>query len=550
MKRTLLAILCLVCANTITAQVAINTDASIAHGSAMLDIKSNNKGFLPPRMTWTQIQAIPNPAKGLVVFDEGLNALRVFDGKKWVALAAKKNELVGPPGYFKMETVTGQGQANCLETLISSNKTVYLAGSYYFGSITIGNTALPAPVGGNGLFVAAYDSLGNFLWAKTMNGSGEKYIGEMKFDQAGNILICGNFSGTVDLNPDAGVDSHTATGASHDAFFAKYDNNMNLIFGRHVGGVGEDSATAIISDLTGNVFVTGVFSQGVDFDPGAGVTNLFSAGATDIFIARYDASGNLGWANRIGLFQADRGVDLELLDGTLLLGGNFIGNIDCDFSAATFTLSSASGSTDVFFARYDITGSFLWAKKIGGTLRDELTDISVDASGNFWALGRFEGTADFDPDAGIVNLTASANDNTFFAKYQSTGAITFARAIVTSTFSELPSEIHGDASGNAYICGSYNGTGAQNDFEPFAPVISRNSQGGNDIFISKYDATGGLLWIADMGGAGFDVCNAFAITPDTRLIFLAGWVNSVVYFGFHGERITNSRTFSFVRYEE
>jgi len=53
-----------------------------------------------------------------------------------------------------------------------------------------------------------------------------------------------------------------------------------------------------------------------------------------------------------------------------------------------------------------------------------------------------------------------------------------------------------------------------------------------------------------MGGAGFDVCNDFAITPDTKLIFAAGWVNSVFYFGFDGERIKNSRTFSFVRYEE
>ena len=550
MKRSLFTISSILLFNVVAAQVAINTDATAAHGSAMLDIKSSNKGFLPPRMSWTQIQAIPSPAKGLIVFDEGLSALRFFDGNKWIVIGPKKNDLYGPPGDFKLETASGAGQANCLETLISSNKTIYVAGTYSFGSIRIGNTDLPNPGGGNDLFISAFDSLANFLWVKTLSGDGGENITEMKLDQSGNILVCGNFSGTVDLDPGAGVNSHTASGTSQDAFFAKYDINLNLIWGRHAGSTGDDRAMSIISDLTGNVFVTGIFSLTVDFDPGGGVANLVSAGNYDIFIARYDISGNWNWSNRIGNALVDEAIDIELLNGTILVAGNFNGTVDFDFSAGTSNLNSA-GSSDVFFARYDIAGAFIWAKRIGGTLADALNDIVVDPSGNFWLLGRFEGTPDFDPDLGVVNLTASANDNTFFAKYTSTGAITFAKSIVTALGVESPSEIHVNASGNAYICGSYAGTGAQTDFEPHGPVISRNSNiGSYDVFIAKYDAGGSLLWIADMGGNGFDVCNAFSITTDSKLIFVAGWVNSVVYFGFNGEKIANSNTFLIARYEE
>ncbi|MGZ5255306.1 MAG: hypothetical protein ACXWCT_12930, partial [Flavitalea sp.] len=63
---------CLIVMLISRAQVSVNTDGSIPNPSAMLDIKSNNKGLLPPRMTWTQIQAIQNPAAGLMVFDVGI----------------------------------------------------------------------------------------------------------------------------------------------------------------------------------------------------------------------------------------------------------------------------------------------------------------------------------------------------------------------------------------------------------------------------------------------------------------------------------------------
>ena len=74
-------------------QVAINADGTNANNSAMLDVKSNNKGFLPPRMTRVEINAIPNPADGLIIYctdcrQDGIGALLIFMVGNWYFFTA------------------------------------------------------------------------------------------------------------------------------------------------------------------------------------------------------------------------------------------------------------------------------------------------------------------------------------------------------------------------------------------------------------------------------------------------------------------------------
>lgn len=69
-------------------QVGINTDGSTPDSSAILDLKSANKGFLPPRMTFEQRNAIQNPVEGLIVFctnckADGTGVLSIYQDGKW-----------------------------------------------------------------------------------------------------------------------------------------------------------------------------------------------------------------------------------------------------------------------------------------------------------------------------------------------------------------------------------------------------------------------------------------------------------------------------------
>ena len=82
-KLLLLAILMIACYSLI-AQVGINADGNIPDGSAMLDVKSTEKGILMPRMTQAQRNAIINPVAGLIVFCTDCVELQLYNGTEWV----------------------------------------------------------------------------------------------------------------------------------------------------------------------------------------------------------------------------------------------------------------------------------------------------------------------------------------------------------------------------------------------------------------------------------------------------------------------------------
>ena len=87
MKPLLIVICAFLFATTFSQSVAINTDGSVAHASAMIDIKSTTKGVLAPRMTTAQRTAIASPAAGLLVYDTDTNSYWYYNGTGWINLA-------------------------------------------------------------------------------------------------------------------------------------------------------------------------------------------------------------------------------------------------------------------------------------------------------------------------------------------------------------------------------------------------------------------------------------------------------------------------------
>jgi uncharacterized protein (TIGR02145 family) len=80
-----------------TQSLAINTDGSPADASAILDVKSTSKGFLPPRMSTVQRDLISFPAAGLVIFNITSNSLQLYNGTGWVSLTTPSNTAVFLP---------------------------------------------------------------------------------------------------------------------------------------------------------------------------------------------------------------------------------------------------------------------------------------------------------------------------------------------------------------------------------------------------------------------------------------------------------------------
>lgn len=273
-----------------------------------------------------------------------------------------------------------------------------------------------------------------------------------------------------------------------------------LNWAKRTGGTGADRSRDMVADAAGNVYTTGYYTGTVDFDPGAGVSNLTSAGSSDIFMSKLDANGNLVWAKSVGGTGGDSPMAIATdATGNVYITGGFVGTADFDPGPGVFNMTSA-GQTDIYIAKYDASGNFVWAKGIiGGTWFDHGYSILVDGTGNVHVVGRFYyqgGARDFDPGPGTFFLTADWED-IFILKLDNDGNFIWAKDI-GNVLESRGYSVALDAAGNIYTTGYFLGTV---DFDPGAGTFNLTSVGGStgwDVFFSKLDANGNFVWAKAM----------------------------------------------------
>ena len=357
--------------------------------------------------------------------------------------------------------------------------------------------------GNSDIFVQKMDASGNFEWAKSFRGSatslGEGY--SITLDGLANVYTIGYFYGTVDFDPGAGIYNLSSNGNS-DIFVQKMDANGNFLWAKSFEGDATSNGWgySITVDTSGNVYTIGYFSGTVDFDPGAGTYNLSSNGVFDVFVQKMDATGNFLWAKSFGGSDNDRGYSITVdASENVYTTGNFEDTVDFDPGAGTTNLSSID-NLDVFVQKMDASGNFLWAKSFGGSDNDRGYSITVDSSGNVYTTGMFQGTVDFDPGAGITSDTSNGSNDIFVQKMDASGNFLWAKSF-GGTGSDYGTSITVDGSGNVYTTGTLQGSV---DFDPGAGTYNLSSNGDFDVFVQKMDASGNFLWAKSFGGADND----------------------------------------------
>jgi hypothetical protein len=133
-------------------------------------------------------------------------------------------------------------------------------------------------------------------------------------DANGDVYVAGYYSDTVDFDPGGGTSNLTSAGSS-DAFLIKFDNNGNFIWIKGVGGTSSDRGYNVAVDGSGNIYWTGLYSDTVDFDPGPGTSSLTSTGSNDVFVSKFDSSGNFLWAKSMGGVSDDESFGIAI-DGS------------------------------------------------------------------------------------------------------------------------------------------------------------------------------------------------------------------------------------------
>ena len=288
-------------------------------------------------------------------------------------------------------------------------------------------------VGGEDIFISKLDPSGNFLWAKSMGDISNDKGATLVLDNSSNVAVAGIFYGTVDFNPGPGTYTLSSVVGTIDAFFMKLDNNGNFMWAKQIAGSATDNINAMALDSPGNIYLAGAFNSVADFDPGPSTYTLNSYGSSDIFVSKYDASGNFIWTSRMGGPSGEEAYGITLNpSGEIFTTGAFLTICDFDPGVGTYTLSPTSLSQDIFLSRLSATGGFVSAKRIGGTGTEWGKKITADISGDIIFTGHFAwGTGiDFDPGPGTYTI-ASVSDDGFVTK--------FSDCITPATITAVPS---------------------------------------------------------------------------------------------------------------
>ncbi|MCW3104565.1 MAG: hypothetical protein JWO09_3005 [Bacteroidetes bacterium] len=205
--------------------------------------------------------------------------------------------------------------------------------------------------------------------------------------------------------------------------------------------------------------------------------------------------------------------------GNVYTTGYFGGTVDFDPGTGTANLTSA-GDYDVFILKLTASGSLAWAKRIGSSSDDAANSIAIDASGNIYTIGRFQGTVDFDPGTGTASLSATGYNDVFILKLDAAGNYVWAKRFGGATGNAIGNSIVTDAAGNIYGCGTFYGTV---DFDPGTGLASLSASGSYDAFITKLDGAGNLVWARNLDGTSDIYGNSVAADA-------AGNVYSTGYF--------------------
>ena len=132
-----------------------------------------------------------------------------------------------------------------------------------------------------------------------MGGGDPSWGASVAVDVSGNVYLTGFFRSNRDFDPGPEV-LLLASAGSEDIFVTKLDTNGNLVWARTMGGPRSDEGSGLAVDGSGNVYVTGRFSETADFGPSSNGSPLLgiSAGSSDIFVTKFDSAGNSVWSRR------------------------------------------------------------------------------------------------------------------------------------------------------------------------------------------------------------------------------------------------------------
>lgn len=407
-------------------------------------------------------------------------------------------------------SITGSGFNNPSQVITDQTGNIYTIG-VYAGSADVSSLSGANSIssqGGLDVFITKHDPDGTLIWLSTFGGSDNEMGFDIDVNDAGEVIAVGTFEGSADFGEAPGDVTLTAAG-QQDIFIAKIDANGMLIWAKRIGGSSVDEANGVALDADDNVYVVGRFVSTVDFDPGAGTSNLSAGGSPDAFVLKLDENGDFLWAHDFGSGDNEEAEDVVIdSENNPIITGSFSGTMDFDPGPGETSIYG-DGAGDPFHLKLSPSGDLIWVTTFTSDGYVFSADIDIDEDDNIVTHGFFSKDINFNPESGGQIILSEGSEDSYTAKINSNGELVWAN-ILGGYSIEFGYGVAVDAIGDVYITGLYYDSP---DLDPGLGEFFLPSSGIEDTYIVKYDGQGNFVWAKQTGGSSSDAGYGIAISP-------------------------------------
>jgi hypothetical protein len=280
----------------------------------------------------------------------------------------------------------------------------------------------------------------NYQWSAPFGDGADQIATSVAMDRLGDIIVTGDFTGTVDF----GGGPLVCVGTASSMYIAKISRFGGHVWSRSLGDSMSYGTNRLAIDDSSTVLVASDFRGTVDFGDGP----ITGQGFRDGVVGKFDIDGNHVWSRSFGGNATTVNVKAAAVDGLgrLVVAGTVSGQ-EIDFGGATLAVTPYT--TNMFVVMFDADGDHLWSRKWTGDFI-EITAAAVQPNGGSVFVGYHNGTFDF----GGGGLTADAM-NIFVAKYDVDGNHKWSNTYGASGTIQRAFDVALDATGHVFLTGEF-----------------------------------------------------------------------------------------------
>lgn len=287
-----------------------------------------------------------------------------------------------------------------------------------------------------------------------------------------------------------------------------YKNQQDFIidpvisWGTYLGGTSDDVGTKVITDNSGNIYVSGYTSSSL-FISTSGAFQTTIGGYTDAYITKFSNSGSRLWSSYYGGSGNDYAYGVAMdASGNIYITGSTTSSSGLATSGAFQVTNGGYGYADAFIAKFSNSGSRIWGTYFGGSDNEKATGIAIDGYNNIYIAGNtrsYSGIAS--SNCYQTTLGSGTYDDAFVAKFSASGSRLWSTYYGGNQNDEATG-ITTDPGGNVLITGR---TKSPASIMTTGFAIQKTLGGYYDGFIAKFNGNGFRRWSTYYGGENDDI---------------------------------------------